>query len=154
MNFNKCRKMSDGQALIDDEMLDNITWESDIGEAVDPPTVEEKESSDDECNPYDLVYRTMPDESVETSRIFQRFWAGNQDDCPQQECLPKPDNYGMRKRRKSRPKLFEYYRFFEDDPPSSKPVHYAPKRPPPILDFAFVLTSFIVAVVMAYYSAT
>jgi len=114
-------------------------------------------------------------------RVFQAFWCGDQE--AEEEQLPKPDNYGIRSsqagcRKKRRPvaasiakrcsrvNLFDDFiansfaadderrsKTNDDDELSAKPVHYAPKRPPPILDFIFVLTSFIVAVVMAYYSA-
>jgi len=129
-------------------------------------------------NPYNVLYRSVVDEAEKpvddvttgkgsnrdhNGRVFQAFWCGDQEE---EEQLPKPDSYGLhqqqlrrtkqssgQKRRKSR--MFEdlanySQSFFDDSTPS---VHYAPKRPPPILDFIFVLTSFIVAVVMAYYSA-
>ena len=52
-----------------------------------------------------------------------------------------------------RPKVWECLDKTEPDFKKNSKI-YAPKRPPPILDFFMVVTSFFVASVLAYYSAT
>ena len=52
-----------------------------------------------------------------------------------------------------RPKVWECLEKTEPDFKKDAKI-YAPKRPPPILDFFMVVTSFFVASVLAYYSAT
>ena len=52
-----------------------------------------------------------------------------------------------------RPKIWDYLDKADLDPKKEAKM-YAPKRPPPILDFFMVVTSFLVASVLAYYSAT
>ena len=52
-----------------------------------------------------------------------------------------------------RPKVWECLDKTEPDFKKDAKI-YAPKRPPPILDFFMVVTSFFVASVLAYYSAT
>ena len=50
-----------------------------------------------------------------------------------------------------RPKTWD---FLENEDIKRDAKFYAPKRPPPILDFLMVVTSFLAAAVLAYYSAT
>jgi hypothetical protein len=53
-----------------------------------------------------------------------------------------------------RPKIWEYLdKSIEEEMKKDAKV-YAPKRPPPILDLVMVCTSFLVASILAYYSAT
>ena len=53
-----------------------------------------------------------------------------------------------------RPKIWDYLDKTIEEEMKKDTKIYAPKRPPPILDLVMVLTSFLVASVLAYYSAT
>jgi len=97
-------------------------------------------------------------------RAFQLFWCGTEEAAERD--FPKPDSYGFREnmsenrtgavRRVRRdgpvPRNFFLERELIARTSSESDVKYPPKRPPPILDFAFVFTSFVAALVIAYYT--
>ena len=136
----------------DEDELASFRWESDRfnmpqapGMSPNQPSlsdINQSESSSED----DMDY--VPDG---TRRTFQLFWCNGQDDNSD---FPKPDNYGVRRRPTATPvrnRLLERDLFEQWEDKAE--VQYAPKRPPPLLDFAFVFTSFMAALVFAYYSA-
>lgn len=101
-------------------------------------------------------------------RAFQSFWCGPPEESVQPDSdFPKPDTYGLhsrsrrgvrRRRRSSSGGTTVRNRFyFETDTVfetgRTGDVQYAPKRPPPILDFVFIFTAFVAALIFAYYFA-
>lgn len=78
------------------------------------------------------------------------FWCNRQGDNTETD-FPKPDGYGVRRLNNQmtpdvRNQQLEWD-LFEDQ----AEVQYAPKWPPPLQAFALVFTSFVTALVSAYY---
>lgn len=138
----------------DEDDLASFQWESDVNPlSQNQPSLSDnnsESSSEQEEETMEDFYHG--DEDMPHRRAFQMFWCSGQDDNAEAD-FPKPDSYGVRQRNNrmtpdARNRLLEQELFQEQ-----AEVQYAPKRPPPLLDFAFVFTSFVAALVFAYYSA-
>lgn len=157
-----CDFDEDGEFLGSDDHFSNDA--DDFPDENTSDEIEDEGQFEDDEEFVDEEYFQTPLPRDGQRRAFQLFWCGTEEAAERD--FPKPDSYGFREnmsenrngtfRRARRdgpvPRNFFLERELIARTSSESDVKYPPKRPPPILDFAFVFTSFVAALVIAYYT--